>query len=61
MTENVIPKIRQLKRGGDAIEHSIEIAPYKDAMDEYQSKTNDLTDILLYTLRSIKNTENNEN
>ena len=55
MDGDVIPKIKQLKVGGDASAHSIEIAPSESAMDEYQSKANDIADILSYTLRSIRN------
>lgn len=58
MDSDVVPKIKQLKGGGDASAHSIELAPSEDAMKEYQSKANDLADILSYTLRSIRNTTN---
>lgn len=58
MDSDVIPKIKDLKGGGDASAHSIELAPSEDAMKEYQSKANDLADILSYTLRSIRTTNN---
>ncbi|TKX84621.1 hypothetical protein EXE43_17910 [Halorubrum sp. SS5] len=53
MDEDIIPKIKQLKGGGDASAHSIELAPSEDAMHEYRSKANSVVDVLSYTLSNI--------
>jgi hypothetical protein len=53
MDRDVIPKIKQLKGGGDASAHSIELSPSENTMDEYQSKANSVVDVLSYTLRNI--------
>lgn len=58
MDDEIISEIRELKNGGDASAHSIELAPSEEIMEEYQSKANDLADILSYTLNNIRESSN---
>lgn len=55
MDDDIIPKIKELKGGGDASAHSIEVSPSGSTMNDYQSKADVVVDILSYTLRKVRN------